>query len=88
LTRTDQEVLKLAADAGERVEFRLSSHARKRMRERQVTVADVAFGLRTAARATYQPDADRWRLEGGTDVEGEELTLVIEIDPVLVVTLF
>ena len=58
------------------------------MCERQVTVADVAFGLRTSTRATYQPDVDRWRLEGGTDGEGDELTLVIEIDPVLVVTLF
>ncbi len=85
---TEQEVLKHATAAAEDFDFRLCPHARERMRQRQVTVADVLSGLRTATSATYQADVDRWRLEGGTDVEGVGLTLVIEVDPLVVVTLF
>jgi hypothetical protein len=45
--------------------------------------------LQTAKSAFYQSENGRWRLEGGIDSDGDELTLIVEFrDGVLVVTLF
>ncbi len=54
-----------------------------------VTRHDIASGLATAAKATHQPDNDRWRIEGGHDVDGDDLTVIVRFeDGVIVVTAF
>jgi hypothetical protein len=75
-----QEIRGLAT--ANRVE--LTRHARKRMVERGVTYRDVQEALMTARRCTAQSD-DRWRVEGGHDVLGEPLALIVVIAGAVVV---
>ena len=54
-----------------------------------VTRIDIAKGLATATRATYQAENDRWRVEGGTDLDGDDLTVILAFDEgVIVVTAY
>jgi hypothetical protein len=64
-------------------------HAEKRMRQRGATRDDVRAALMGGKRAVAQPE-ERWRVDGGRDLEGDDLTVVvvIEDDGDLVVTLF
>lgn|GEM_PF-1808894 len=58
-------------------QFGLSRHATRRMQERNVTRDDIRHALRTATEATY---GDRcWRLDGGRDLGGEDLTVVLTL---------
>jgi len=67
----------------------ITSHARRRMAERDVTELDVWMALLTATAAFPQSDLDNWRVEGGRDVDGDDLTLICDLDAdVIVVTLF
>ena len=66
----------------------LSSHAELRMRERGATFADVRHALVSATTCYAQPD-ERWRMEGGCDVDGDALTLIVTFEAdVIVGTLF
>lgn len=59
------------------------------MRERGATPADVKRALLTASRATWQPDHQTWKVAGGTDRDGDDLTLAVVVEAdVVVVTLF
>ena len=66
----------------------ISRHADLRMGERGATFDDVREALVTATSCQAQP-ASRWRVEGGCDCDGDELTLIVAIElAVVVVTLF
>ena len=83
------EVLSMARTAGQLRRFRTAEpHVRQRLSERGATIKCLCRSLQTAKKATLQ-DNGRWRLDGGVDSDGEELSLIVELrDGVLVVTLF
>jgi hypothetical protein len=67
----------------------ISRHANQRMNDRGATETDVRKALLTATAAIRQADRDNWRVEGGVDTDGDDLTLVCDIGVnVIVVTLF
>jgi hypothetical protein len=69
--------------------FIVSIHARDRQALRSVQVADIAAALATATSATFQSDRDTWRIDGGLDLDGDELTVIVAFeDGVVVVTVF
>lgn len=70
--------------------IRIGAHARLRMRERGAQVGDLRRALMTAASAKASPDGPgRWIIQGGVDLDDEELTLVVVFeDECVVVTLF
>lgn len=59
-------------------------HALQRQSERAVTYADLRSALRTA-RAVRPAQWGRWRLLGGMDLDGDEITVVIAIRVRLIV---
>ena len=67
----------------------ITRHANQRMNDRGATEPDVRNALLTATAAIRQADRDNWRVEGGVDTDGDDLTLVCDIGvDVIVVTLF
>ena len=59
------------------------------MNDRGATEPDIRATLLTATAAIRQADRDNWRVEGGVDTDGDELTLVCDVRAdVIVVTLF
>ena len=54
-----------------------TNHSRERMSERGVTAADVVHAISTATVAKEQQEEQTIRLEGGTDTDGESLTVVV-----------
>ena len=67
----------------------ITSHAGKRMEERGVTERDIRKALLTATAAVYQDDRETWRVEGGVDIDGDDLMLICDIESdVIVVTVF
>lgn len=70
-----------------RIEF--TWHAYRRMDERNASDLDVRRALRTATAAIRQAARGNWRVEGGVDTYGNELTLICDLDDnVIVVTVF
>lgn len=79
-----------------RLHFR--QHARMRMRVgalgvlqggRNVTMADLEAAIESATVATHQVEESeqRWRLAGGTDLDGDPLEIVVVVEhDVVVVT--
>ena len=79
-------------------QIRTTTHARERMSERGVLAEDVKKAIRSAIRAIEQPatppqdghpgQGPTVRLEGGTDTDGDPLTVVLaeERDGLRVVT--
>jgi len=67
----------------------LSHHARLRMRERGALAEDVTNAAWTETAATFQEDHRTWRVDGGVDLDGDALCLVVapRDDGTLVVTL-
>jgi len=47
------------------------------MRERGALAEDVTNAAWTATTATLQEDKGTWRVEGGTDLDGDPLCLVV-----------
>jgi hypothetical protein len=83
------EALAAAREAGVTGRFFIVAHALSRQEERSVSRFDLRNALMTAKVARYQPSKDRWRLEGGVDLDEDDLTVVIEIDSgVVVITVF
>jgi hypothetical protein len=87
---TTGEILEAARLAGQTRQFRTKEpHVSQRLSERGATRKCVCKALQTAKTATFQADNNRWRLDGGVDSDGDELTLIVEVkNGVLVVTLF
>ena len=53
------------------------------------SMQDVFHAAMTAVNVRYQADRRTWKATGGTDLDGEDLTLVIAIEAdVIVVTIF
>lgn len=73
---TPAEALREAATAGRVRQFEVSRHALQRMKERNVTRADICTALQTATSAVQEEEA-RWRLDGGHDLDGDALGLVV-----------
>jgi hypothetical protein len=57
-----------------------AKHARERMAERGVFPADVEKAIATATRAIEQPEDGTIRLEGGVDVDGQVVKVVVALD--------
>ena len=67
----------------------MTVHAREESAEANATRYDVQNALVTAKRALHQPANDRWRVEGGTDLDGDDLVLVVVFEgDVVVITVF
>lgn len=70
-------------------QIEISAHAKRRMHMRGAAPRDVRKALLTATAAVHQDARGNWRLEGGVDTEGDDLTLICDIEAdVIVVTLF
>jgi hypothetical protein len=66
----------------------LSSHARQRMQERQVSYGHVRHALANAFACAWQPVQGTWRV-AGNDLLDEPLTVVVILeDGLVVVTVF
>lgn len=64
-------------------------HARERMGDRSATAGDVCEAMLTARSAAWQADRSNWRVSGGVDLDGDDLTIIVDIEAdVVVVTLF
>ena len=70
--------LALAKECAAAGMVRFIGHAVQRMSERGATARDVLHALQTATRARPSDKPGRWRLQGGDDLDGEELTVVVE----------
>ncbi len=71
---------------GNQVHF--TTHSLIRMTQRGATMADVIKALRTATAARWQEDHGTWLATGGTDVDGDDLSVACTIDDgVVVVTI-
>ncbi|MFI5300770.1 MAG: DUF4258 domain-containing protein [Polyangiales bacterium] len=83
-----RRVVALLDDAGRLRRFSLTRHARQRMQERRVSVNDVAHGLATSTNATPNgPPSSKWRVDT-SHLDGDELTLAVDVYGVVVVTVF
>ena len=84
---TPRKALQAAQAAGRTGQFYIvTNHP---FGKHNVTRNDIASGLATATRATYQADNDRWRIEGGTDLDGDDLTVILAFEAgVIVVTAY
>lgn len=78
------ELLAIPRRAGITGHFHVIPHALQRQVERAVSHADLRSALRTV-RAARPARRGRWRLIGGQDLAGDEVTLVIEIRICLIV---
>ncbi len=80
--------IQLAAKLGV---LRTTKHSRERMGERSVTAEDVREAILTSTRVIEQLDEEKrdedgeprvqFRLEGGTDIDGEPLKVVVAEEP-------
>ena len=91
---TAGEALERAHHAGKTGLFQVSIHVRRDHMKppglggRGVQFGDIRHALKSCTTASLQ-DNGRWRMEGGTDLDGDVLTPVCAIeDEVFVVTLF
>lgn len=65
-----------------------TGHALLRMDHRGASRGDVRSALITATSARWQ-ERGNWRVEGGRDLDGDDLTAIVDIEAdVIVVTLF
>jgi hypothetical protein len=53
-------------------------HALQRMQERGAVLADVQNALLTASYARWQEEHGSWRITGGVDLDGDDLSVAIE----------
>ncbi len=57
----------------------LTRHAQERMAARSVVMEDVTAAIATATVCTYSSTEDTWRVEGGQDLDGTSLIVVLSI---------
>lgn len=62
-----------------------TGHARHRMAERGATADDMVCALLGATDAIRQPERDNWRIEGGVDLDGDELTVIAGLEADLII---
>lgn len=68
--------------------FRLSSHAAGRMKQRSVSKADIQACGKTASFCYYQDRQGTWRVDG-EDLDKDRLTVTCGVDNnVVIVTIF
>ena len=60
--------------------LKTTNHSRARMEERNATVEDVRRAILTATVVIEQPKENTIRLEGGKDIDGEDLAVVVAED--------
>lgn len=60
--------------------LRTSKHARERAEARGVQAADLRAAVLSAQEAEHDPPENKWKLKGGTDVDGDPLVVVISFD--------
>ncbi len=84
---TSKQVLSYVSRAARLNQFYVSEHA---FESHNATFFDIKCGLTTATRAVYQPETDRWRIEGGCDDDGAALTVIVKFERnlIIVVTAF
>lgn len=83
------DALREAARAAFANQFEVSKHGLERMAERGATREDICRAMRSATLAVEQEHQRKWRLEGGQDLEGEALIVVIVfVGAGIVVSLF
>jgi hypothetical protein len=59
------------------------------MSDRGATARDVRKALLSATDATYQAHRQNYRVSGGTDTDGDDLTVIVDLEAdVIVVTIF
>ncbi|MCX5744645.1 MAG: DUF4258 domain-containing protein [Proteobacteria bacterium] len=67
----------------------LTRHARDRLAERGASVRDLVAALLGATQASWQVDRANWRVSGGRDLDGDEMTVIVDlVADVIVVTIF
>ena len=87
---TPEQALEIAKGAARTRQAAMTVHALQKMRERNVHANDVRSAILTATTITWRDDDESWRLEGGTDIDGDPLTVALTINgaQVRVVTVF
>jgi|GEM_PF-1621737 len=82
-------VLKRVRQAARTRQYYVSNHAWDRMNERGVTLRDVQSAMASATSAAWHETEETWRVNGGTDLEGDPLVLCVVVNwDVLLVTIF
>ena len=83
------EALAAVVEAGKTGHFYMTPHARDEAYQASATRYDVQKALATAEQATHQPSNGRWKIRGGVDLDGDELTLVVVFEgDVVVITVW
>ncbi|MCB9589650.1 MAG: DUF4258 domain-containing protein [Polyangiaceae bacterium] len=82
------DALQAAQAAAKTRQLLLTMHARESMAKRGVQVVDLNEAIRTAKDAIWSEKEQTWRLSGGKDSEGDDLTVVVCFDPARVITVF
>ncbi len=77
---TPDEFLTFAKTCATQSRVRLSRHGHEQMQARRATAADVRAAILSATRARHQPVENAWKLLGGTDIDGDDLTVVVAVD--------
>ena len=86
---TPSQALDAVHEAGKTGRFDVSTHAKEEAAECSATRYDIQEALRTATTAIHQAGRDRWRIEGGKDLDGDDLTVVVVFEgDVVVITVF
>jgi len=75
------ELLKRVQQAARLGALITTKHNRERMSSRGASAEDVKHAILSATSATEQADRKTIRLEGGTDIDGEDLKVVVAEDP-------
>ncbi|MDX2054059.1 MAG: DUF4258 domain-containing protein [Polyangiaceae bacterium] len=74
------EVLELAKRAAGLRQLRYRRHAHLRMAQRNVSDVDVELAVLSCTRATWRAKEENWKLSGGRDFDGDDLSLGIAVD--------
>lgn len=72
---------------------RLSFHAQfESLPRRRIQAADIRSALETATKAALQPESETWKLDGGKDLDGDDLTVIAAVEGdglrIIIVTAF
>jgi hypothetical protein len=85
---TPAAVLAECHAAGRTGIFLLGEHAADRAQERNLDIDDIRNALRGSTAAALQ-DNGRWKVSGGSDLEGEPIAFIVQFERgLLIVTLF
>ena len=80
--------LEMAQAAGTQHKLRLSFHVIYDHPERGISAQDIHAAAASATSASLQRNG-KWKIDGGVDMDGDELTLIcVLVDDVFVVTAY